>query len=108
MNGILYIRGLNPRMYATFCLLQSTFSTPLNGYILSLVPITTQSLLVEHCSLVSFDGQTALVSVSSFDVFREIQRKKKDIKHAFINSNIIGLNESQKEIKINLRVVSCA
>jgi len=76
--------------------------------IMSFVPSNKQSLLVKHCSLVSFDGQTAFVNVSSLSVFREILRRKQDIKDAFINSGVIVLDESQQGINLKLRVGSCA
>lgn len=74
--------------------------------IISFVPSRQQPLFLTYCSLISFDGQTALVGVSSFSVFREIQRKKEYIRQAFIKSDLIVRDESENGIKIKLRVVS--
>jgi hypothetical protein len=71
----------------------------------------SNKLINEHCYLLAFDGQTALISVSSLSVFRDVQWREKNIKDAFSESGVfqpklkVKPTDKEEKVKIKLTVV---
>jgi hypothetical protein len=66
----------------------------------------TPEVLIKHCRLLAFDGQTAIVSVDSLAQFREVLRLDSKIKDAFTESGLFELKEEGKKVNVKLKVVA--
>ncbi|MBP5977020.1 hypothetical protein HW132_30945 [Brasilonema sp. CT11] len=63
-----------------------------------------QSLNLDQCRLLAFDGRTAVVGVCSISQFREVQRRKADIRNAFLGSGIVKSDQSEGKIKFKIKL----
>ena len=80
--------------YSEFDLL-STWSEILN----SITPPTAKALLRQRCELIVVNNEEIIISVDTINNFRALQRKRENIKKAFIKSGIYSQNNIPK-IKI--------
>jgi hypothetical protein len=88
------------------CTLSAEELSTLWNKVVSFIPNDKQSLFMDHCCLLSFDEQIAVVGVRSLSLFRSVQRRKADIKAAFLNSGVVALAKSEEKIKIKLKVAN--
>jgi len=90
------------------CTLSEEELSVLWNKVVSYAPNPSQSLLMDHCSLMAFDGQKAIVSVRSLALFRHVQRKTRDIQDAFLSSGIFTSNSPNERINVRLKVSKIA
>ncbi len=65
----------------------------------------TPRVLSQYCSLLAFDGQTAIIGVYSLFSFREVLRLETKIKDAFAESGLFELKEEGKKVNVKLKVI---
>jgi hypothetical protein len=68
------------------------------------IPEPSKSFIEEHCSLLAFNDQKAVIGVDVLEVFRDVQRQIPKIKAAFELSGKFTPSKVQKHIDIRLKV----
>jgi len=65
----------------------------------------TPRVLSEHCRLLAFDGESAIVGVDSLSSFRQVLRLETKIKDAFTECGLFEQKEEGKKVNVKLKVV---
>lgn len=76
--------------------------------ITSLSPDPVKILIEEHCCLLNFDNQKAIIGVRSLAHFRDIMRRVENLKTAFTTSGVFQpLQQEDEKIEVKLKHMPC-